>query len=245
MLNILSSPAGKESGLFKESPRRKEERNVAWLTRHLQGGGDGTSLLLLGGTDSYAFRMRVAQSHVRHDMSPSRWSHIGILGPLRKNPAATKVHEISLQPRRGFGFPAATNGVQDQARVRDYDDPEAFPNVAVLRIPAAWKDVSKALEQFKKQRAVLDAKELILHWLAFTWGVGRSGNPLLDGHGIPSAAMVETVVGAAGYDLTPGLESGASCPEAIWQAARWWHEYYSEQKSVPIAGSFTADHRIG
>ena len=57
--------------------------------------------------------------------------------------------------------------------------------------------------------------------------------------------MVETVVGAAGYDLTPGLESGASCPEAIWQAARWWHQYYSEQQSDPIGGSWTAEHRIG
>ncbi len=25
----------------------------------------------------------------------------------------------------------------------------------------------------------------------------------------------------AGVDLTPGLASEASCPEAIWQAAKW------------------------
>ena len=245
MLNILSSPASKASDQFHEVTRRKGESNLAWLTRNFPAAGEGVSLLLLGGTDPYAFRLRVAQSHVRHDMSPSRWSHIGILWPVRKNPAATKLYEISLQPPRGFGFPASTNGVQEQGDVGNYTDRQRFPNLAVLRIPAKWSDVRKAVEEFKKQRAVLDTKELILHWLAFAWGVGRTGNPLLDGHGIPSAAMVETVVGAAGYDLTPGLESGASCPEAIWQAARWWHQYYSEQQRDPIGGSWTAEHRIG
>ena len=245
MLNILSSPASKVSDQFHEVARRKGVTNLAWLTRNFKDDQDGVSLLLLGGTDPYAFRLRVAQSHVRHDMSPSRWSHIGILGPVSNNPAARKLHEISLQPPRGFGFPASTNGVQEKGKVGDYADKEKFPNLAVLRIPVKWNDVWKALKEFKKQRAVLDAKELILHWLAFAWGVGRSGNPLLDGHGIPSAAMVETVVGAAGYDLTPGLESGATCPEAIWQAARWWHQYYSDQQSAPIGGSWTAEHQIG
>ena len=73
---------------------------------------------------------------------------------------------------------------------------------------------------------MLDAQDLLLRWLAFIWGVGRTGNPLLDGQGIPSAAMLEVIFGAVGFDLTPGLESRSSCPEAIWQAAKWWHEYY-------------------
>jgi hypothetical protein len=30
----------------------------------------------------------------------------------------------------------------------------------------------------------------------------------------------------AGIDLSPGLPSASSCPEAIWQAARWWYEAY-------------------
>jgi hypothetical protein len=66
----------------------------------------------------------------------------------------------------------------------------------------------------------------------------------LDGLGMPSAAMVETVTGAAGFDLTPGLESRASCPEAIWQSARWWHEYHAENKEGPITGAFYTAHHL-
>jgi hypothetical protein len=60
---------------------------------------------------------------------------------------------------------------------------------------------------------------LILRWLAFVWGAAGAGNPLYESMGIPSAAMVEVVFVELGFDLTPGLESRASYPEAIWQAA--------------------------
>jgi hypothetical protein len=50
------------------------------------------------------------------------------------------------------------------------------------------------------------------------------------------------VLGAAGFDLTPGLESRASCPEAIWQAAKWWHKYYEDQKRAPLSGAYCCGH---
>ena len=247
MLNILSSTAGDKSTEFKKESRSDGVKNVEWLTQHYCSQENEVSLLLLGGTDSYAFRLRVAQSHVRHDMTPSHWSHVGILKPtceMSDGCVDSKLVEISLQPQGGFGFPASTNGVQE-CDLGFYDDEVAFPNLALLRVPVAWNAVEKTMKEFKKQRAVLDAKELILHWLAYVWGVGRAANPLLDGHGFPSAAMVETVIGAAGYTLTPGLDSGASCPEAIWQSALWWHKYYQGQSNRPIAGSWTVEHRLG
>ena len=54
-----------------------------------------------------------------------------------------------------------------------------------------------------------------------------------------------TLDGGAGYGLTPGLESGAGYPEVVWRAARCRHQDRGDQESVPIAGSFAADHRIG
>lgn len=81
-------------------------------------------------------------------------------------------------------------------------------------------------------------------WLAYVWGAGRAANPLLDSQGIPSAAMVELVLGGAGYDLTPGLESRASCPEAIWQAARWWHSYYEDVAKGAHVGAWHVAHRL-
>jgi hypothetical protein len=32
----------------------------------------------------------------------------------------------------------------------------------------------------------------------------------------------------AEVELTPGLATASSCPEAIYQAAKWWHRYYEQ-----------------
>ena len=53
---------------------------------------------------------------------------------------------------------------------------------------------------------------------------------------MPSAAFVEAVHAIADIELTPGLASASSCPEAIWQSARWWGDYYRESARVAAAG---------
>jgi hypothetical protein len=148
-----------------------------------------------------------------------------------------------LEPPGGFKFPTPENGIQE-GELSTYGDPKNYPNIAVLNVPASQADVNAALVRFKKQRAVLDGVDLIVRWLAYVWGVGRSGNPLLEGFGIPSTAMLEIVVGAAGFDLTPGLESRSSCPEAISQAAKYWHEYYEDQKKTALSGFYDDRHQI-
>jgi hypothetical protein len=72
----------------------------------------------------------------------------------------------------------------------------------------------------------------MLHWLGYIWSVSQAANPLLAGQGLPSAAFVETVYGIAGIELTPGLSSASSCPEAIWAAAKWWHQFYEAETGI-------------
>jgi hypothetical protein len=78
----------------------------------------------------------------------------------------------------------------------------------------------------------------------------HSGNPLLNEYGIPSAVLVEYSVGAAGLDLTPGLASRSSCPEAIWQSAKWWQGYQTQKdddknrKRGPIIGWWYVSHEL-
>jgi hypothetical protein len=235
MISILSSHAKSPSRQVKEVPHEKGEDNIGWLGRNLPAG-DVTQVVLLGGKSQTAFRLRLAQAHLRHDLVPSYWSHVFLLRPA-KNIAASGVDEISLEPERGFGFPAPFNAVQ-KGKLTPYRDPARYPNIAVLGVPVAQKEVMEALDRFQMQRAVLDTVDLVVRWLAYTWGVARSSNPLMDGQGIPSAAMLETVFGAAGFDLTPGLESRSSCPEAIWQAAKWWHEYYERDNQPGITGAY-------
>ena len=110
-------------------------------------------------------------------------------------------------------------------------------------LPAVSRQaVDEALTQFGTQRSVLDALELIIRWLSSGWGVGNAGNPIMEGYGIASAAMLEVTLGAVGYDLAPGLESRSSCPEAIWQAARWWHLYYKDENREAPTGVYTTGH---
>ncbi len=244
MINILSSNATKANKLFARAPRNKNQDNVEWLAKNMPESDEQIVLVMLGGTSTTDFRLRIAQSHLRRDLKPSHWSHVVLVERAAKRLALSRTVEIPLEFSQGYTFPAETNGVQT-GRLGHYADVERYPNVAVLSVPVPSKEVLDSLTRFKMQRAVLDAVELTIRWLAFAWGVSNSGNPLLEGYGMPSAAMLEVLVGAAGYDLTPGLESRSSCPEAIWQAAKWWHEYYQGQQRTPLTGAFFIDHDLG
>jgi hypothetical protein len=214
-----------------------------------KASGAETDLLLIGGTGPVDFRLRVAQSHARDDLLPSAFSHAAILLPAPKSAARRKLWEIPLSGGAESAYPPATNGVVETELER-YDDPVVYPNIALLRVPVPGAAITTAVERFRRQRTVLDALELMLAWWAFGWGVGRAGNPLLDELGIPSAAFVEYAFSAAGYDLVPGFPSRSSCPEAIWQAARWWYDHprmmspeLSQQtrELPPIAGVYDAE----
>jgi hypothetical protein len=76
-------------------------------------------------------------------------------------------------------------------------------------------------------------------------GVGVPASPLAEGSGIPAAAILEAAFAANGFDLTPGLESRSSCPEAIWQAAAWWHDFYKKGAGKKaIRGAYSAKHDL-
>jgi hypothetical protein len=247
MLEIRSSPAAAPNPQLVSQPRPRNQMNLAWLQRAVKGRGKkaGSSplLVLLGGTDPISFRLRVAQSHARHDLTPSPWSHVVLVEPADGELAGAVAWEISLDPAGGFGYPPSTNGVQ-RADLRRYDDPRRFPNIAVLNVPAEWATVSEALHRFMRQRAAMDAVDLVTRWLPYVWGSGRTTNPLLESFGLPSAAMVEMVLGSAGFELSPGIASSSSCPEAIWQAARWWHEYQGREGLTPLTGAYSSEHSL-
>ena len=130
---------------------------------------------------------------------------------------------------------AQRNGVQT-CSMADYDDPKRFPNIAVIRFTSDTKMildlatlVSGDVETKKPaQRGIIDLPTLMLPWLSYIWIAGKAANPLAESLGLPSAAFIETVYGIAGIELTPGLASATSCPEAIWQAAKYWQEFYKD-----------------
>ena len=201
------------------------ETNGAWLQQ--VGATDG--VLLLGGAAVSHFRIRFAQSTARADLTPSCWSLAGILLDAQRFLSAP------LELCGDADAIAKANGVQE-CKMADYDDPARFPNIAVIRFT---KDQEKILENVRlvggdretnkpAQRNIIDLPAMMLPWLSYIWIAGKATNPLVDGLGLPSAAFVETVYGMAGIELTPGLASATSCPEAIWQAAKYWQDFYEE-----------------
>lgn len=253
-VRVLRSRATKANPSVVERVRQSGEDNLAWIGRVvkeklLETGPKWSLLLLVGGNDPLSFRLRVSQSHVRHDVSPSAWSHVAFVPRLAATLAESPVREISLAPAEHgfgrFGFAPPNNGLQEN-HLGAYADAGRFPNIAILSAPLAAKDVGDALNDLAWQRSIVDAPQLILRWLSYCWGVGMPASPLTESYGIPGAAILEAAFAAKGLDLTPGLESRSSCPEAIWQAAAWWYEFYEQtaERKAAIKGAYSAKHDL-
>ena len=207
---------------LKDLSPRAEEGDVSWLLRAGATGG----VVLLGGSSLGAFRLRVAQSHVRADFKPSFWSQAGILD-------GNRLWTVSLETIGPAERVVENNGVV-ALPWKTFDDPASYPNVAVLRF--ATPPSASNVKAVRADRGIVDVPTLMVRWLGYLWGADQASNPLLAGAGIPSAAFVESVYRLGHVDLTPGLAPGASCPEAIWQSAKWWRQFSAATAGTPPPG---------
>jgi hypothetical protein len=224
MILMKKSPSERANPKLREEKPQKDEGNKNWLARHEAVEG----VILLGGASIPDFRIRVAQSELRHDMSPSHWSLCGILFPKGRFASVT----LNL-PQKTSEIPKA-NGIR-MCRIEEFNDPKWFPNIAVIRFAKEHENLRRDIGRLEMDRSILDIPTLILPWLGFVWGTVGSGNPLKNGLGLPSAAFVETIFAMAGFELTPGLSSSSSCPEAIWQSARWWNSYFEQASKSSVS----------
>ena len=223
MIPTRESPVSAPNEELQALPPDEGEGNAAWFRKSPIRQG----IVLLGGTSLVDFRLRVAQSQLRSDLTPSYWSLCGLIrddGSFRSVP---------LQPADVADVPR-TNAVRTMS-IEEVDDPLDWPNIAVLRFAENSEAVERHAERVATRRTIIDLPALLLDWLAYAWATDGAANPLADGSGIPSAAFVEAAHSLAGIELTPGLSSAASCPEAIWQAVKWWHEYYAGVAELGVA----------
>lgn len=222
-LLVADPPTRPPAPARRAAAKRPGRGNVAWLraTRKEHGIGEPGDVVLVGGASVVDFRVRVAQSHARHDLTPSYWSIVGLMAD------AGRMYSVPLSSGADPSLVPATNAITTLA-VSDFDDPERYPNIAILRFPGAASPVLEAIARLRTQRSIADLPALLVAWLGFVWGTAGSSNPLLEGMGLPSAVLVETVFGLVDVELTPGLASASSCPEAIWQSVKWWQDFYTQ-----------------
>ena len=212
-----------------------QPENFQWL----ESTGFRDGVLLLGGTSIVDFRMRVAQSELRQDLLPSFWSTCGLLidGKVLMTARVDAITNSSSRVERN-GLEAVSLDASSR-----YGDPAQYPNIAILQFTNDHAAIKQHVARIGQERNIVDLLSQIVAWLGYCWAVNGSSNPLMQGHGIPSATLVERAHGLAGIDLSPGLPSASSCPEAIWQAARWWYKAYDpiepsgKAKSQPVAFS--------
>jgi hypothetical protein len=223
------SPVVVNNTKFKKTPALKDEGNKAWLKRIItENKFETKGLLLIGGASVADFHIRVAQSSLRHDLTPSHWSQVGVLAD------ANSFYSVPLQWKGELSEMPHSNGIQS-CKLADYDDPNFYPNIAYVQFTSDMAMIIDYAEKLKLQRSMIDLPALVVRWLEYIWAVGDGGNPLANGKGLPSAVFAETIFGIGGIELTPGLATSSSCPEAIWQAAKWWKAFYDESSKFSAA----------
>ena len=224
MLSMRASTATAPNGGVVEQKPKRGESNAAWLAR----AGIDQGVVLIGGATLADVRVRFAQSLVRHDLTPSSWSGAALL-------LGKRLLTVPLEPGDDVSTVPAANAIRELP-LSAIDDPDRYPNVAVIAFAApSGNALADAAADVARQRGLIDLPGLLVAWLGWVWGVDDA-NPLVTGQGVPSAAFVEAVHAIADIELTPGLASASSCPEAIWQSARWWRDYYQESARVAAAG---------
>lgn len=194
--------------------------NVTWLKGVVKENSFSSSgLLLIGGNSAADFHIRVSQSSLRYNLTPSHWSRVGIVKDLKT------VLTVPLQWTGDISDMPYSNGIQE-LKLDAFKDQEQFPNIAYIEFTGDIKMIIEKAESLKWQRGFIDLPGLVIKWLEYVWEPVI--NPLAEGHGLPSAVFAEIAYGMGGIELTPGLSTSSSCPEAIWQAAKWWGDYYAE-----------------
>lgn len=220
MYTRRSTAAHRNPGITKARPSPTPD-NRAWLAERAKVG----SVIFIGGAKLDDFRIRYAQSRFRHDLLPSFWSWVGIADGRQA------MYTVPL----GFGtdasVPVARNGIVRVPLAR-FSDTAQYPNVGVVSFVRDGRPIVSNARRLVGQRSAIDLPALMLPWLAYVWGAPTQDNPATAGHGVPSAVFTQAAFGMAGIELTPGMSTNASCPEAIWQSALWWHRYYKQTADV-------------
>ena len=223
-----------------EVPRAARQNNLQWLSKQIASlereKVPETFVVLVGGIAVYDFRLRVAQSHLRADLTPSHWSHAAVITTPTSQGVDERsaILEASLEPYEGFHVPSMHNGLQ-AAPLSRYADAREYPNVAVIRIPVSrnsWRnkhgEQKSIVSQFADQRSVLDVPQLLLEWLAFVWCAGDAGNPTSCRARCSGCRRHRRPDRRGGLRHVAGDDTSASSPEALWQSAKWWQDYYKD-----------------
>ena len=164
-MDIRRSSATSANQAIKKTTPKKGQGNAKWFAARVRPG----AVVLVGGASLEHFRLRVAQSHLRHDLLPSFWSIAGVAA------TSTSFLTVPITIRDASTVPV-TNGVES-VRFSEIDDARRYPNVAVINFAEPSAPIVENVRRLMKQRSALDLPTLMLPWLAFMWGAAEPAQP--------------------------------------------------------------------
>jgi hypothetical protein len=200
------------------------------VVRETSAADRALGLLLAGGISHADLVVRQAQSHLRLDRLPSRWSDAVLIldWPAGAGPGAVVTAGVALHHEDPLSQVPERNGVT-LGDLRPFHDARRYPNLAFAALPmdagAKERLRSAALDPMRDP-----ARFALWDWLGVWRGfaVTGRGNPLLEHVPHPGAAYCELVYEAAGIDLTPGADAPHACPEVLWATLCYWYDQLVE-----------------
>lgn len=203
---------------------------LALLKKKRVGNGGKMVIGLVGERDLIGVTLRQAQSVVRFDRRPSKWSHAfliaGAIPDNKDDMANVKVLEVTMSPRGGAMADPNSNGLTI-GRLGNYVSPVVTANVAVIAVKMTDKEADAVFEKAthpNRDRGRYNLWDSLSIWQGYYWAQGHRPNPLEEGFPMFSSSYVEYAYEGIDLDVTPSASERNSTPDHLYNAARWWQE---------------------
>ena len=203
---------------------------LALLKKKRVGNGGKMVIGLVGERDLIGVTLRQAQSVVRFDHRPSKWSHAfliaGAIPDNKDDMANVKVLEVTMSPRGGAMADPNSNGLTI-GRLGNYVSPVVTANVAVIAVKMTDKEADAVFEKAthpNRDRGRYNLWDSLSIWQGYYWAQGHRPNPLEEGFPMFSSSYVEYAYEGIDLDVTPSASERNSTPDHLYNAARWWQE---------------------
>jgi hypothetical protein len=197
-----------------------------------QGVGNKGKMVigLVGERDLIGVELRRAQSVVRFDHRPSKWSHAFLIAgetPKEKSElAGTKVLEVTMSPRSGVLADPNSNGLTI-GRLGNYVSPVVTANAALIAVKMTDAEAEAVFQKAthpNRDRARYNLWDALSVWQGYYWSQGHRPNPLEEGFPMFSSSYVEYAFEGIDLDVTPSASERNSAPDHLYSAAKYWNE---------------------
>ena len=229
VVDLTGETYGDNLDFFLDAFRRLDQQDTGDKRKGV-GNKGLMNIGLVGERDLMGVTLRQAQSVVRFDRRPSKWSHAFLVAgqaPQTKAELANlKVLEVTMNPRTGAMPDPNSNGLTF-GRLGNYASPMITANAALLAVKMT--DEEAGLVDYKARRPNRDRIrynmwDSLCVWQGYFWAQGSRPNPLSEGFPIFSSSYVEYAFEAIDLDVTPAASERNSAPEHLWNSARYWYE---------------------